>query len=571
MRVVVAHSPTVVTQPTGCAKIPRMSTRRPIRPLPEQLINQIAAGEVIERPASVVKELLENSIDAGADRVEIEIAAGGRDLIRITDNGSGIPPAELPLALARHASSKLGSLAELERIASLGFRGEALASIAAVSRLSLISRTREEDSAWRLDLEGGAGAERPVPAAHPVGTTVEVRDLFFNTPVRRRFLRSEHTELHHLVEAVRRVALGRDGLRVRLYQGGRRLLEITAGSQQERLFRVFGARFREGAIRVEAATAGMRLSGWLGHPELSRSQSDRQYLLLNGRWIRDQGLFHAVRQAYGDALPEGRHPLWFLQLEIDPLRVDVNVHPAKSEVRFREPRQVHDFVLGALLRALGGVSASIAVPVAGAARPRPVLPPAGTREAPPPGYRSSPSPGEGVPAATPVRALARVGGCLLARHGDELWLIDVARTEREVLKRRLRERLERGALRSQPLLLPVRKAIGDGELPADYLSALRGLGLEMRQEGKQVLLTHVPALLAGADPQRLLDALVPARLEEELVAALADAARGTRALSTDEHLLAALEELDEKVRNLCLAVLGEAELLTLLRCKGGDG
>ncbi len=548
-----------------------MSSRRPIRPLPEQLINQIAAGEVIERPASVVKELLENSIDAGADRIEIEIAAGGRELIRVTDNGSGIPPAELPLALARHASSKLASLAELERIASLGFRGEALASIAAVSRLALISRTREEDSAWRLELEGGAGPEQPVPAAHPAGTTVEVRDLFFNTPVRRRFLRSERTELHHLVEAVRRVALGRDGLRVRLHQGGRRLLEISAGSQQERLFRVFGARFREGAVRVEAGTAGMHLSGWLGRPELSRSQSDRQYLLLNGRWIRDQGLFHAVRQAYGDSLPEGRHPLWFLQLEIDPLQVDVNVHPAKSEVRFREPRQVHDFVLGALLRAMGGVSASIAVPAAGAARPRPVPRPVGTREVPAAGYRPVSPPGNRLPAAPALRPLARIGDCLLARHGDELWLVDAARAESEVLKRRLRERLEQGPLRSQPLLLPVRRALGSGEMPAGYLSSLRRLGLEMRQEGEDLLLTHVPALLAGTDPQRLLDALVPARTDEEVVESVAEAARGTRALSGDENLLAALEELDGETRRQCLAVLEEAELLALLRRKGGDG
>ncbi|RME32964.1 MAG: hypothetical protein D6786_08985, partial [Gammaproteobacteria bacterium] len=404
---------------------------------------------------------------------------------------------------------------------------------------------------------------QPVPAAHPQGTTVEVRDLFFNTPVRRRFLRSERTELHHLVETVRRVALGHAGLRVRMRQGARRLLEIPAAAQEERLDRVLGARFRQGAVRVEAATTGMRLGGWLGEAGQSRSQSDRQYLLLNGRWIRDQGLFHAVRLAYGDSLSEGRHPVWYLELELDPALVDVNVHPAKSEVRFREPRQVHDFVLGALLRARGASGHSSVLPLSRPARPVPHRGPEGVREPVDASCRPSAAEGREVPdpAALP---LARIGTCLLARRGNVLLLIDVARAESEALKWRMRMQLEEGPLRSQPLLLPVQRQAGPEPCSVELLTGLERLGLGLRREGGALVLTHVPALLAGADPQRLLEALEPVSTPEQALEALAEAARGTRGLATDERLLSALEELDDAARSRCLRVLEEGDLLALL-------
>ncbi len=324
---------------------------RRIRLLDSRLANQIAAGEVVERPASVLKELLENSIDAGATHIEVELERAGVKLLRVRDNGQGIHQEDLPLALCRHATSKLISSDELLAIGTLGFRGEALAAIASVSRFSLTSRRADSEHGWQVELHG-----EPTPAPHPVGTTVEVRDLFHNVPARRKFLRGERTELAHLEEVARRVALSRFDLALSVRHDGRRLLELRpADGQQERLRRiaeVCGTPFARAAKTVAFNAAGMELHGWLLPPDLSRPQGDQQYFFVNGRVVRDRLVMHAVRTAFGEQVAEGRYPAYVLYLELDPAGVDVNVHPTKHEVRFRESRMVHDFILQGVRRAL---------------------------------------------------------------------------------------------------------------------------------------------------------------------------------------------------------------------------
>jgi DNA mismatch repair protein MutL len=335
--------------------------------LSSRLANQIAAGEVVERPASVVKEVLENSLDAGATRVDIEVEAGGGKLIRIRDNGAGIPADELPLALARHATSKIESLEDLERVDSLGFRGEALASIGSVSRLTLTSNTDDSSSEGAsAECEGRDMEVQVKPAPHPRGTTVEVRDLFFNTPARRKFLRTEKTEFNHLEEVVKRLALSRFDVAFNLRHNGKALHNLKPGDsqaeRQRRVATVCGPAFMEQAIYVENERAGFRLWGWVGLPTFSRSQADLQYFFVNGRVIRDKLIAHAVKQAYRDVLYHGRHPAFVLYLELDPAQVDVNVHPTKHEVRFRDGREVHNFIFSSLHRALAEVRPSDQLP-----------------------------------------------------------------------------------------------------------------------------------------------------------------------------------------------------------------
>ncbi|MGB5623153.1 MAG: DNA mismatch repair endonuclease MutL, partial [Gammaproteobacteria bacterium] len=319
----------------------------PIRELPSQLINQIAAGEVVERPASVLKELLENSLDAGARRVQIDVENGGLRLCRVRDDGSGIAADELPLALARHATSKIASLDDLERVGTLGFRGEALPSIASVSRLTLTSRQVTAETGWRLDVEGGRH-DAGQPAAHPPGTTVEVRDLFYNTPARRKFMRTERTEFGHLDRIARRVALSRFDVAFRLMHNQRAVFDLRPAEDQSamdrRVAEVCGAAFIEQAMFISHQASGMRLWGWLGLPTFSRSQADLQHVFLNGRMVRDKVISHALRAGYSDVLFHGRHPAYLLYLEMDPALVDVNAHPTKHEVRFRESRSVHGFL-----------------------------------------------------------------------------------------------------------------------------------------------------------------------------------------------------------------------------------
>ena len=327
----------------------------PILLLSDALINQIAAGEVIERPASVVKELVENALDAQAKRIEVELERGGAGLIRIRDDGMGIQPEEIALALARHATSKIASLDDLESVSTLGFRGEALPSIASVSRLSLVSRSGGAAHAWSVDARDGAVAA-PAPASHPHGTSVEVRDLFFNVPARRKFLRGENTEYQHIVRMLERLALSRFEVAFTLVHNGKIVWSLPAArTKPERLARVSqlcGEDFAAHVIELNYDTDSLQLSGWLALPTFSRSQSDLQFAYLNDRFVRDKLLAGAVRLAYRDVLFHGRFPAYLLYLKLDPALVDVNAHPQKLEVRFRDSRRIHDFVFRTLERAL---------------------------------------------------------------------------------------------------------------------------------------------------------------------------------------------------------------------------
>lgn len=342
----------------------------PIRILPPILANQIAAGEVVERPSSVVKELVENSLDAGADRVEIDIDKGGAKLIRIRDNGCGVARDELVLALSRHATSKVATLDDLEGISSLGFRGEALASISSVARLTFTSRTAEQAEAWQAQAEGREMSVTVKPAAHPVGTTVEVVDLFFNTPARRKFMRSEKTEFAHIDELVRRIALSRFDVTLILRHNGKVVRQYkaanTVAEQERRLAAVCGSPFMHHALAVSSEHSDVRLWGWLATPAGARPQNDLQYTYVNGRMMRDKLINHAIRQAYDELLPADRFAAYVLYIELDPRQVDVNVHPAKHEVRFHQARLIHDFIFQALFTALRreGVGAATEEPLA---------------------------------------------------------------------------------------------------------------------------------------------------------------------------------------------------------------
>ena len=329
-----------------------------IQILPPQLANQIAAGEVVERPASVIKELVENSLDAGATRVDIEIEKGGSKLIKIHDNGSGIPKEELGLALSRHATSKLSTLDDLDAILSFGFRGEALASISSVSRLTLTSRTAEQSEAWQAYAEGSDMAVRVIPAAHPVGSTVEAVDLFFNTPARRRFLKSDKTEFTHIDEWLKRIALVRRDIHFTLKNNGKVVRNFrpakTADQYLQRLAQISGKKFAQQALEVKCEHEGLNLSGFIQSPYFEGPASDTQYFYVNGRLVRDRLVNHAVRQAFAEHVT-GAQASYVLMLELDPHQVDVNVHPAKHEVRFHQSRYVHDYILQALQSALSQV------------------------------------------------------------------------------------------------------------------------------------------------------------------------------------------------------------------------
>ncbi|WP_313161902.1 DNA mismatch repair endonuclease MutL [Kosakonia cowanii] len=329
----------------------------PIQVLPPQLANQIAAGEVVERPASVVKELVENSLDAGATRIDIDIERGGAKLIRIRDNGCGIKKEELALALARHATSKIASLDDLEAIISLGFRGEALASISSVSRLTLTSRTAEQQEAWQAYAEGREMAVTVKPAAHPVGTTLEVLDLFYNTPARRKFMRTEKTEFNHIDEVIRRIALARFDVTINLNHNGKMVRQYRAvaqdGQKERRLGAICGMPFLEKALAIEWQHGDLALRGWVADPKSNTAAfTDIQYCYVNGRMMRDRLINHAIRQACEDKLGADQQPAFVLYLEIDPHQVDVNVHPAKHEVRFHQSRLVHDFIYQGVLSVL---------------------------------------------------------------------------------------------------------------------------------------------------------------------------------------------------------------------------
>jgi len=330
-----------------------------IHQLTPRLANQIAAGEVVERPASVIKELLENCLDAQATKVEVDVEQGGVKLMRVRDNGTGIGEQDLALALSRHPTSKIASLEDLESVQSLGFRGEALASVSSVSRLTLTSNTQGQESAWQVITQGRDMEAQLQPAAHPIGTSVEVRDLFFNTPARRKFLRTEKTEFGHLEEVIKRLALSRFDVAFSLRHNQKVIHNLrpadTQTAQEKRVASVCGPAFMQQALHIEMEAPGLRLWGWVGLPTFSRSQMDLQYFFVNGRVVKDKLVGHAVRQAYRDVLYHGRHPAFVLYLELEPSNVDVNVHPTKNEVRFRDGRLVHDFIFRSLHKTLAQV------------------------------------------------------------------------------------------------------------------------------------------------------------------------------------------------------------------------
>jgi len=507
--------------------------QRRIQTLPTQLANQIAAGEVVERPSSVVKELMENSLDAGAGRIELEVEQGGTKLIRIQDDGRGIVREDLALAVAPHATSKIYTQKELEQIASLGFRGEALASIASVSRFSLASCAEGEDEGWELQCDGPSVGE-PVPYPIPRGTRVEVRDLFYNIPARRKFLRSERTEFLHLEGVVKRLALSRFDVAFNLVHNGRQLLRlrpaVEESQQARRISDVLGRGFIQQALKLDFAAAGLRLWGWLARPDASRSQADSQYFYLNGRMIRDKLINHAVRQAHQAVLEPGRHPAYALFLELDPTQVDVNVHPTKHEVRFRESRLVHDFVFRALTNALSGEEpmeeslqlAANAQEIAEGARPswKPAAPPGRARVAEQHAfYRQA---GEPVlPEPSPNHRLGQARAILhhrfLLAEGEEgPLLVDLHAARRHMLSGHLQQMLEAGEVRSQPLLIPhtvtlesehAEQIQGAGEI-------LRQLGFELERLGEtSMVLRRIPAMLRGAEPEQLIAELLE-RLEQ---------------------------------------------------------
>ncbi|MGQ0503614.1 MAG: DNA mismatch repair endonuclease MutL [Panacagrimonas sp.] len=516
----------------------------PIQVLPDVLINQIAAGEVVERPAAVVKELVENSIDAGAGRVEVELEQGGLGLIRVRDDGRGIAPAELPLALARHATSKIRGLDDLENVASLGFRGEALPSILSVSRLLLASRTAADAHGWQLRGAGSlANDEHPQPVAHVPGTTVEVADLFFNTPARRKFLKSTSTEQRHVEQWMRRLALARMDVGLSLRHDRRRVLDLLPAhddaGRDARLSAVCGDEFLEHRVAVDESRLGMRLTGWFARPSFSRASTDLQYLFVNGRCVRDRLLAFAVRRALADAMHSTRHPAFVLYLELDPRSVDVNVHPQKTEVRFRESARVHDLLFGAVQQRLRDLR-----PSAGQHRvsldgfryePAPVLERVGDLpprwEAREPSFQQTAWALLQRPQATPASAaeaslevpgteptlpalgtaIAQLHGIfILAQNARGLVLVDAHAAHERVLYERMKRTLSTGRIAAQTLLVPLPVALDEDQ--ADALEArqaeLAALGLELdRASPTSVTVRAVPPILAREDVSALVAGL----------------------------------------------------------------
>jgi DNA mismatch repair protein MutL len=508
----------------------------PIRILPDQLVNQIKAGEVVERPAAVVKELVENSLDAGATRIEVEVEQGGLSMIRVRDNGSGIACEELAVALQRHATSKIGSLNDLEHVASLGFRGEALPSILSVSRLSLISRTADSAHGWQLSGAGQFGGGEAKPAAHAVGTTIEACDLFFNTPARRKFMKAESTEFRHIHQFINRIALSRFDAGFVLKHNLRRVLDLmpatTAGEQEARVAQICGEDFVRNAIFIDERRMGLALRGWIGLPSFARNQADLQFLYVNGRAVRDKLLGHALRRAFADAMHSTHFPAFVLYLELDLAAVDVNVHPQKTEVRFRESSRVHDFLFGAVHQLLRRqrpdpeqhhharftetLTTSLQQPMryapADASRAFPLHESANTVAA-----LWSTQPEEGF-AARPQsvefplgHALAQLHGIyILAQNNTGLILIDAHAAHERVLYEQFKRQLSAGGIPAQALLVP--EQISLDEEAADTLESrleeLRRYGLDLDRAGPaSIIVRAVPPLLAGQDIATLLSEL----------------------------------------------------------------
>ncbi len=495
----------------------------PIRVLPSALIDQIAAGEVIERAASVVKELAENALDAGATRIDIDIEAGGLQLIRVRDDGRGIARAELPLAIERHATSKIATLEDLAAVMSLGFRGEALPSIGSIARLRILTRAVGEEQGSELVVEGGrAGAPRP--AAHPPGTTVEVRDLFYNVPARRKFVRTAATEFGHIARLTERLALAAPAVTFRLRHNERLILELPGAGDERalaaRIARIVGADFLPRAVAIEEHGA-LSLRGWLGLPTASRASTDLQYWFVNGRSVRDRLLGNAVRLGYRDVLYHGRHPAYILELRIDPQLVDVNAHPAKLELRFRDSRAVHDYVFRAVERALAGTRPSESVPAAAtlaltaagqsATATQPLWADAAAvndvdrqllwlRGAADAAVLADAATEPGQPLGT---ALGQLHGLyIVAQNSTGLVIVDMHAAHERVLYEQFKLQYEGAAPAMQRLLEPlaVHCQAAEIELLLEHEADFSRLGFDLaRLAPDKLALRAVPALLAGAD------------------------------------------------------------------------
>ncbi len=512
-----------------------------INRLSQRLANQIAAGEVVERPASVIKELLENSLDADATRLDIDIEQGGVKLIRVRDNGAGIHKDDLALALSRHATSKIAELDDLENISSLGFRGEALASISSVSRLAMASKA-ESDSAsegWKVETEGQDMQASLSTVAHPQGTTVEVRDLFFNTPARKKFLRTQKTEFSRIDEVMKRIALSRFDVQFTLQHNQRTIHKLLAANtnqqQQRRVALVCGPAFMENSVYIDVEASDLRLWGWVSLPTFSRSQADLQYFYVNGRIIRDKLVTHAVKQAYRDVLFHGRHPAYVLYLELPPTGVDVNVHPTKQEVRFRDSRLVHDFLFSALYKALADVnpgdqfetpqlastqsgyeqnSSAILSGQPGLSLVEPSRSSYGDRsrsaaanqvqdqvlalaklhgdatEVPPLGY-----------------AIAQLHGIyILAQNAEGLIVVDMHAAHERITYERMKLACRKEELKMQPLLVPLSIAVSQSEADCAEAQqqALLGLGIELERVAEEsIVVRQIPAMLKNSDVEQM--------------------------------------------------------------------
>ncbi|HUR27617.1 MAG TPA: DNA mismatch repair endonuclease MutL [Planctomycetota bacterium] len=563
-----------------------------IHRLPPDLANQIAAGEVVERPASVVKELVENSLDAGARSITVDVEAGGAGLIRVTDDGSGIARDELALALSRHATSKIATLDDLEGLVSMGFRGEALPSIASVSRLTLTSRAPGQEHAWHIACNGGdLGAPRP--AARGQGTTIEVRDLFYNTPARRKFQKSEKTELAHVDAVLRNLALARFDVELALKSNGRTVFALPAAigreGQERRVAAVCGDEFMQHARYFERAIEGLSLRGWLAAPAFSRSQADMQFTFVNDRFVRDKLLRHAARLGYQDVLFQARQPAYVLHVALDARRVDVNAHPAKLEIRFRDSQLVHDFVFRTVEAALANtleaaVDVGSAAPVHGAQLVR-----AGSAS-----YSTSPQASltlgsaggvrdylplyerlHAKPTSTPLVdaatvpplgfALAQLASIyVLAQNASGLIIVDMHAAHERITYERLKASLASERLQAQPLLVPVSFEVSarEADLVEQFGDELRGVGLDVVRRGPQQLAVQaVPLLLDGGDVEPMVrdvlsdlgDGQGARRVEalsNELLATMAchAAVRASRRLTVEE-MNALLREMERTERS----------------------
>lgn len=543
-----------------------------IRILPELLVSQIAAGEVVERPASVVKELLENSLDAGASAITVTLEEGGIRRIQIDDDGGGMQKEDLPLALASHATSKIGTLQDLEAVATMGFRGEALSSIAAVARVSIASRAREAPHAYVIDAQAGEVS----PAARTFGTTVTVSDLYFNTPARRKFLRTEATEFGHCDEVFRRIALARPEIEFLLRHNGRVSAHWKPHASRERAGAVLGRDFLDASLVVDAASGPLRLHGFAGSPHAARSRADMQYFFVNGRYVRDRLLSHAAREAWRELLHGERQPAYVLFLELDPRGVDVNVHPAKTEVRFRDARAVHQFVQHAIQRALSASAAESPVAYAevapGAFPIRPATQGRFSIEQPVAAYQGfvasalQPTPLPAAQESPPLGyAIAQLHGVyILAQNEAGLVLIDMHAAHERIVMEKLRASIDAGEVQRQALLVPVVLRVDalDAATAEEHSAALQTLGLEVSVAGpNELAVRSAPALLAGGDIAALARSVlaelrefgaaqVLAARRDELLAGMAchAAVRANRTLSIAE-MNALLREMEATERS----------------------